>query len=465
MAGTRLTERRAERLTERLGIQGWGHFDPLLLAALASRAPVLLVGAHGTAKTLLAERVAVALGADFRHYNASLVNYDDLVGIPLPDDDGGLRFVGTAGAVWGASFVFFDEINRCRPDQQNKLFPIVHERRVAGVRLDALEHRWAAMNPPLATDAFDGYLGAEPLDVALADRFHFVIRVPSWRQLTRAQREALVADGPIEGADLLLADLVSATRTELVRARAELSDAIVHYAVVLVDLLDEAGISLSPRRAAILHDAVLATVAASRVLGHELDVHEVAELVVLNALPQWADAETPSQATVVAAHHQAYGLAMNQTDKVQRALLEERDPVVRLRLAIDLGADDHVIATTVLGALSSLPDEAHRVGLAAVLVECLAEKDLTPAAWSALADRASRVHRPSETSTQVAPGRRLESWRKAASWLGANPAEDRIGLLVHAVVNACGPELLEGVDPEGLADDVRRYAVAFRWGK
>ncbi len=161
----------------------------MLLAALATEAPLLLVGPHGTAKTLLVERLAGALGLELRHYNASLVNYDDLVGIPIPDEAGKLRFVGTEAAIWDAEIVFFDELTRCRPDLQNKLFPIVHERRVAGVRLEKLQHRWAAMNPPAPDDAdgVDGdvYLGAEPLDPALADRFPFVVRVPTWREPDR----------------------------------------------------------------------------------------------------------------------------------------------------------------------------------------------------------------------------------------------------------------------------------------
>ncbi|HLF40171.1 MAG TPA: AAA family ATPase, partial [Acidimicrobiia bacterium] len=117
-------------LTRGLGVVGWDDLDPVLLAALALEAPVLLIGPHGTAKSMLVERLATALGTAFRHYNASLLNYDDLVGIPLPDEAGGLRFAATPGSVWGAGFVFFDEVSRCRADLQNKLFPIVHERRV-----------------------------------------------------------------------------------------------------------------------------------------------------------------------------------------------------------------------------------------------------------------------------------------------------------------------------------------------
>lgn len=52
--------------------------------------------------------------------------------------------------------MIFDEISRCRPDIQNKLFPIIHERRVQGIALDDLRFRWAAMNPP-STDDDDIY--------------------------------------------------------------------------------------------------------------------------------------------------------------------------------------------------------------------------------------------------------------------------------------------------------------------
>src|SRR5438874_151829 len=100
----------ARGLTQALGIHGWSRLDPVLLAALAMEAPLLLVGPHGTAKTLLVERLAGALELELRHYNASLVNYDDLVGIPIPDEGGKLRFVGTDAAIWDAEFVFFDEL-------------------------------------------------------------------------------------------------------------------------------------------------------------------------------------------------------------------------------------------------------------------------------------------------------------------------------------------------------------------
>jgi hypothetical protein len=135
-------------LTRPLGLLGWERLEPVLLAALTTGDPLLLIGRHGTAKSFLLERLAQALGLVYRFYNASLINYDDLAGIPLPDEtQTSLRYITTPTAIWDAEVVFVDELNRTRPDLQNKLFPIIHERRVQGVELEKLRYRWAAMNP------------------------------------------------------------------------------------------------------------------------------------------------------------------------------------------------------------------------------------------------------------------------------------------------------------------------------
>lgn len=187
------------KITERLGVHGWDHLDAVLIASLATESPLLLVGPHGTAKSLLVEVMANALNLPMRHYNAALINYDDLVGIPLPDESGTtLRFVTTPGTIWDAGFVFFDEISRCRADLSNKLFPIIHERRVVGIALDKLKHRWAAMNPPAPDDlnmnsSSSYYIGSEPLDPALTDRFPFIVNVPNWGELSHDERLDLVS--------------------------------------------------------------------------------------------------------------------------------------------------------------------------------------------------------------------------------------------------------------------------------
>ena len=121
------------RWLEPLGLIGMQSIEAPLLAALVTEQPLLLIGPHGTAKSLLLGRVASALGLTFRHYNASLLNFDDLVGFPVPAENRTLEYLKTPAAIWGAGAVIFDEISRCRVDIQNKLFPIIHERKVQGL--------------------------------------------------------------------------------------------------------------------------------------------------------------------------------------------------------------------------------------------------------------------------------------------------------------------------------------------
>jgi MoxR-like ATPase len=50
---------------------------------------------------------------------------------------------------------------------QNKLFPIIHEKRVQGLDLEELVYRWSAMNPPGSEEDIESaYVGSEPLDAA-----------------------------------------------------------------------------------------------------------------------------------------------------------------------------------------------------------------------------------------------------------------------------------------------------------
>jgi MoxR-like ATPase len=180
---------------EPLGLIGMESIEAPLLAALVTEQPLLLIGPHGTAKSLLLGRVAAALELSFRHYNASLLNFDDLVGFPVPTPDRTLEYLKTPAAIWGAGAVIFDEISRCRPDVRNKLFPIIHERKVQGLDIEGLRYRWAAMNPPTVGADEGEYAGSELLDRALADRFAFVVQMPSWAGFTPSQKLAVIQAG------------------------------------------------------------------------------------------------------------------------------------------------------------------------------------------------------------------------------------------------------------------------------
>lgn len=448
-------------ITSGLGVYGWDEYDTLLLAALALEAPVLLIGAHGTAKTLLVERLAEALGGSFRHYNASLINYDDLVGIPCPDEVGGLKFIGSPGSIWGATFTFFDEVNRCRPDLQNKMFPIIHERKVAGVHLPDLKHRWAAMNPPAPVDGIGEYIGVEPLDLALADRFWLTIKVPTWSALTRAERSAVVEGRPVDTTQTPIPGLIESVRTAIPLAEGGYGEFATRYVISLTDVLLAKGIMISSRRSAVLRKLILASVATTSVLGVSLDLPDLLERVLRSGLPQWAEPNPPELSTVLAAHRQALDLAKLPADSDKRRILEEPDPIRRVKVALEAAAEDTLLATTVIGALAALPTEAHKVALAAVFAETLRARPLTPAAWSAIAEHAARVKRIGTHQTQEAPGQRLDSWRRAAAWLSTSPGTNESEALVQAIISSCGPDLMHKVNLEAFLEEIGSYLKLF----
>jgi MoxR-like ATPase len=416
-----------------LGVQGWSHLDPVLLAALATEFPLLLVGPHGTAKSQLVLEIAHALNVSLRHYNASLINYDDLVGIPMPDDSGEkLRFISTPGSIWDAQFVFFDEISRCRPDLQNKMFPIIHDRKIAGIPLEPLEHRWAAMNPPAPEDpdinpGVDTYIGSEPLDPALADRFPFVVLVPNWRQLSKQDRRALVSqqaaatDGN-EPFDLI--GYVQACQALIPYIREQLHDWVSDYVVSAVDLLEQAQLAQSPRRAAMLSKALIAIHAARLVLeGEDAELERSAEITLTFCLPQNATDVPPSRATIVSVHRQAWEISSLAEDDAWRQVLEELNPARRVILADQLALSDEDVSRLVTQALGSEQNDARRVALAMVIfISFRARRNLTPAAWEPLTQFAARVLEPRALDTTLRPGAMTDIWNQIVDW--QLPVED-----------------------------------------
>ena len=122
-----------------LGVYGYDPVEPVILASLVTGDPLLLVGAAGTGKTFLLNSLSEVLGLNHRHYNASLISFDDLVGFPYPQPDGsGIRYIETPATLWGAESVLVDELSRCRPEHQNRFFSLIHERRLQGIALESL---------------------------------------------------------------------------------------------------------------------------------------------------------------------------------------------------------------------------------------------------------------------------------------------------------------------------------------
>jgi len=258
------TGRSAASYLRAIGAFSFDRAAPVILAALVTEDPLLLIGASGTGKTFLLNSLSEALGLEHRHYNASLISFDDLVGFPYPDaDKGGVTFLQTPATVWGAESVLVDEISRCKPEHQNRLFSLIHERRIQGIALDRLRFRWAAMNPCSSDqDSLGGYAGSEPLDLALGDRFGLFIEAADWAEMGEGDR-ALVAHPAGEGVVAqdggALRAALAAWREAFLRQAGQCPREVLGYAVSATSFFNGHGIRVSPRRARFIARSLLAS--------------------------------------------------------------------------------------------------------------------------------------------------------------------------------------------------------------
>jgi len=366
-----------------LGVVGYDALEPALLAALATEEPLLLVSDHGAAKTLLLVRLAHALGLALRHYNASILQFDDLIGFPIPDSAGAIRYAAPPGAIWEAEVAFFDEIGRCRPDVANKLFPIIHEKRIQGVAIERLRYRWAATNPPPDAqehDDYGRYDGVAALDPALADRFAFIVSLPRFADLSDADRRLIIGgigDAPTANAANTVRELVHATKALIPTVRAESGDALATYVDVLIAKLGAAKITIGGRRAAMLLRNVVAVRAAHLALGLASD-ERACRTAVLSSIPDVVRTKV-SRAALLTAHEAAWRETRMSDDDPRRTLLSVRDPLRRALLAISLpGVTSLIRGEALCSALADMP-VAESTMLAWTVLPALLSGELVPA--------------------------------------------------------------------------------------
>ena len=347
-------------ILEDLGIYGWNKEEPAILAAIASKTPILLVGAHGTAKSLLLERLAQALNLQYRHYNASILNFDDLVGFPVPED-GKITYLRTPLDAWDAQAIFVDEISRCRVDMQNRLFPLIHEKKLQGKKLHALDYCWSAMNPPSSD-----YIGAQSLDPAFADRFHWIIQVPDICNIDDQIR--IIEGNPLSTrASSRLWAAVKDTRSKIHTITQSFCTVLPRFFQVLRTNLDRAGLPLSLRRAGIMYRNALNLIAT----GRYTSIYDACYNVVRYSLPQNTEKDFQS-ATVLKACNTAKYLLSFQWDPTLKKLLIEKDPIKRTLIALS-SQNDGIVTATLLDIHSSL-EPAKRIAYSTRLFPILVEK-------------------------------------------------------------------------------------------
>lgn len=404
---TEATDSPPSGLLTRLGVYGMRAIEPVVLAALATESPLLFIGPHGTAKSYLLERLSEALGLTWRHYNASLLNFDDLVGFPVPDDRGGLRYLQTPASVWDAQVVFLDEISRCRPDMQNRLFPLIHERRVRGVALERLVHRWAAMNPPPPEEAGvdeEIYEGSTALDPALADRFPFVVLVPTWESFGRRDRDALIGNGPapLDPTAAALGEALEQVRRRIPVITSAYGPGCVEYVRLVSDRCRQMGLRLSGRRAGMLYRNIVAVHAARSVLRPGAKLEGAAWLALEHSLPHRAQGVRVDRPRLLIAHNEIWQTILTHAADPRRMLVAEPDPVMRSIIA----AGTPGLSAAELSAYIADGLAEATIGGRHAVAELIMRSPALPRLNAAVAEQVAELYRPwpwPRTSSRTSP--------------------------------------------------------------
>jgi len=187
-----------EGFLRKLGIYGCDEIEDFILASLILGDPILLVGSHGTAKTMLCERLSKAMGLKFIAYDASKALFEDILGFPDPYSikEGEINYVSTPISLHDKEFVLIDEISRANYQMQNKWLEVIRSRKIMGKPLSSLRYVFGAMNPPY-------YPGAKTLDPALSGRFCFIIWFPHFADLNEDDKKLVISNVSEDDAPLI----------------------------------------------------------------------------------------------------------------------------------------------------------------------------------------------------------------------------------------------------------------------
>ena len=204
-----------------------------LVIALVARGHVLVQGAPGLGKTLLAKTLARALGGEFKRIQGTTdLMPSDIIGVHV-FDEAQRAFVFRPGPVF-ADVVLVDEINRTGPKTQSALLEAMEERQVS---VERSVWQLPADFLVLATQNPREFEGTFPLPESQLDRF--MLRVDMGYPSREAETQILsryggvltAAHEALESVRVIDRALLGAARAEA--ERVHVADALSDYVLDL----------------------------------------------------------------------------------------------------------------------------------------------------------------------------------------------------------------------------------------
>ena len=197
-----------------------------LLIALIARGHVLLQGAPGLGKTLLAKALARSLGGEFKRVQGTAdLMPSDIIGVHVFEEQQ-RAFVFRPGPLF-ADVLLVDEVNRAGPKTQSALLEAMEERQVS---VERSVFRLPADFLVIATQNPREFEGTYPLPESQLDRF--MLRIDMDYPLREVEAEVLARYGGVALQIQDLLDTVGVLQPALLAAaRVELEQ--IHVAAAL----------------------------------------------------------------------------------------------------------------------------------------------------------------------------------------------------------------------------------------
>jgi MoxR-like ATPase len=224
------------------------------------------------------------------------------------------------------------------------------------------------MNPPGSDDDPNPYAGSEPLDRALADRFPIIVDLPDWDALSPEQQQSVIltdhnAPPPQEAAERL-SDCLARARAILTSLHESFGRRLSGYVRMACSLLRQAGLDISPRRAAMLYRNVIAVHAVRLATYPGAKLEDSACLALTHSLCERAYGEKIPALKVGAAHKQAWASSLELHGADFDAVLTEPDPIRRIALASTLSLGKAEFSTVAADCLASVgPGARHAIAV------------------------------------------------------------------------------------------------------